>query len=521
MPFFQGGADTTKPSPRILRTFDELKVWKRQLITAHEQLVTYTTATSDLGAALDRPLYAFPRVYDWGPDSTSLKSSGPTALLKSGYEHAGSPADKMVKAPSTAIMAQLQAALSRDVHKPIKDWHERYKKLREEVHVDLDAVRKKYDATTLDLIKAKKAQDKERRKEHATLVEQMQTNVNVKTQIRADAWAAYVEAEIKVYSTANALAEDAHEASKHLTKAAAAIAAAMSDMAQRFANTGTGAGGGAGSPGVAQPMQRMSLNEGNLFSRKMSVASEQSMYGQGAGGAQPGWHDEPSGSMRSAPSSNFGEEYTEVPLGVGGGRYGISTDGGGQGAPGQEPWPDTHSASGSGRHSRRSSESSSQGLPADSVAGDGYVAIGTYGMPAPPAVGYPSPGRAPLPSAAANARWYQQSSQAGTNAGKGSWATAAANGAASTTGYTRPNLHQDVRTSAQSDTSDASLAAAAGGVPSPQAAYGMNNTTRMTLPYTPESVGSQSEIGDEETPVGEKGIGGPFQRKIRQFDSMK
>lgn len=31
------------------------------------------------------------------------------------------------------------------------------------------------------------------------------------------------------------------QASKHLTKAAAAIAAAMSEMAQRFANTGTGA----------------------------------------------------------------------------------------------------------------------------------------------------------------------------------------------------------------------------------------------------------------------------------------
>lgn len=52
-------------------------------------------------------------------------------------------------------MQQLQSALSRDVHKPIKHWHERYKKLREEVNVDLEAVRKRFDASTVDLTRAK------------------------------------------------------------------------------------------------------------------------------------------------------------------------------------------------------------------------------------------------------------------------------------------------------------------------------------------------------------------------------
>lgn len=516
MPFFQGGADTTKPSPRVLKTFEELKLWKRQLVAASEQLVAYTNGTSDLAAVLDRPLYAFPRVFDWGPEEPGGKSQGPTAALKSGFEQALGPADKMAKAPSGDVMAKLQATLSRDVHRPIKAWHDRYKKLRDEVHVELENLRKKFDASSVDLSKALKAQDKERKKEHATTVEQMQIAVNVKTEARKDLWATYCEFEERIHHNAVVLAGDAHQASGHLTKAAAAVAAAMSELAQRFANTSSNQAGGAGSPQLAHLMQRMSLNSGHP-SRNLSMEGEQAMYRQESGRTQAGWtQEDPSSTMKSAPSSNFGgDSYVEVSLGGGAGRYGGSADGG-QTAPGREPWPDNQSGSGSGMHSRQSSGSSSQGLPADGAAADGFVAIGTYGVPQAPAVGYPSGARpSGQPSPTTTARWYQQSGQAGGTggtAGKGSWAGGGtANGAASSMGYTRP----DLRSSGQSDASDVSLAAAAGGVPSPPGNYGMNSgTTRMTLPYTPESVESSSEIADEETPAAEKGLTSPFHRQF-------
>jgi hypothetical protein len=64
-----------------------------------------SVAPADLGATLDRPLYAFPRVYELPTGVAGPQNQAPVAVLKSGYERMLGPADKMASTPSSAVMA--------------------------------------------------------------------------------------------------------------------------------------------------------------------------------------------------------------------------------------------------------------------------------------------------------------------------------------------------------------------------------------------------------------------------------
>lgn len=529
---FFNGADTTKPSPRVHKSLEELQLWKCQIALASHKLELYTKSTCDLGATLDRPLYAFPRVYELPTGVAGPQNQAPVAVLKSGYERMLGPADKMASTPSSAVMANLAITLSRDVHKPIKAWYDRYKALKKEVNGDLEALRKKFDASSAELIKAMKAQDKERKKDRATLVDQMQSGINVKEKAREDIWKMYCNAEEEIHKRLEQLAEDARQASGHLTKAAAAIAAAMSQLAQRFAASGgpqqaeDGSGGPVSSPLVGH-VRKMSLNSGTPH-RRSSADGEQAAYGQRGGGCHPGRFQEEAATMGSAVNSDDGGTYAEANPGsfnfdsAGGGagdrRFGSSIDGGS--AQGQEPWAESGGVGG-GRHSRASSASSSQGVSHDGGVVDGYVAIGAYGVPLSPPSGFSNTTR-PVGHLSTNstARRYMPPQHGQANGGsataKPHWASP--NSGPSAMGYTR----SDLRISGQSDASDVSLAAAAaaaagggGGVVSPGTGYGVNSgMARMTIPRTRPLVDTTSELGDEETPAAEKGVKGPFARQL-------
>jgi hypothetical protein len=147
----------TQHSERLRLTFDEVQVFKRQLLKEEAALRVYSKATDEILKTTDDSLSAFPRVWRKGEE-------GMGAVLPAEDITKAAPTSKSLAAhPSRKFMLDLDMSMQDDVYTPLQRWHKQYKHIKVQISA-VEAARHEYDGARKDVAACREAILKHARK---------------------------------------------------------------------------------------------------------------------------------------------------------------------------------------------------------------------------------------------------------------------------------------------------------------------------------------------------------------------